>query len=192
MNLFPSHRDYLLSRTYDQSLLDKEEICSQGEDTIEWTCRAPSGALIGHQTRSATKHRYIWNQAVNAQHLPIMYGTKEDHELLYKTGRVILVEGVFDRAALKLIAPDCACYARLSKGVSKSLLGLLQRYASVVFLCFDQDQPGQEATIEAEKRLRGIDTHVIKFPAKDPAEYAEKVGCRRAASTILPQIKIWE
>lgn len=190
--LTPEHRAHLCARSYIPELIDKEPISSE-DDLIVWECRSPSGALIGHQTARTDRHEYRWIQAEQAHHLPIIYGVEEDHDLLYQTGSVILVEGIFDRAAMKRAVPNHACYARLSKGIAKHLLTLLRRYATTVYLCFDQDGPGEAATIDAENKLRGgPETHRIKIPAKDPAALLERIGERRAEGIIRPQVTLWE
>lgn len=190
--LLDEHRAYLRSRTYTDELIDREPIESDGE-LIRWRCESAAGTHIGDQTLRPGTHEYRWDQAPQAHHLPIIYGTEEDHEGLFQTGQVILVEGIFDRAAIKRIAPGRACYARLSRGIAKHLLTTLRRYGTTVFLLFDQDGPGRAATEDAERKLSGgPEVHQLRIPAKDPAALLEKVGERRAQGIILPQIQTWE
>lgn len=190
--LSPDHRRYLLSRTYTDEMIDREEIDSRGE-VITWTCRSMSGALIGHQIRDQTNNGYRWEQAQQAHHLPIMYGTDEDHDRFHQTGRIVLVEGIFDRAATKRCLPDTAVYARLSRGVAKHLLCLLKRYATTVLLLFDQDEHGEKATRDAEEKLQpSVETHRLMIPTKDPAKLLEKLGEARARAIIQTQARLWD
>lgn len=201
------HREYLLSRSYVEALLKKEDIRSLPEGhlflegceldnsgpVVAWVCRSLSGALTGIQTRRIDEHEYRWSQAPKAQHLPILYGTDEDHDLLYQTGRVIITEGIFDRAALKRCVPDYAVYARLSKGIAKSLTYLLLRYAKLVWTAFDQDGPGQKATEETKEKLGSkVRVHHLLLPAKDPSKLIETRGEGRTREIVERQIRSME
>lgn len=207
MMITPTDREYLLARSYVDKMLDQEEVQSLPEGdhylegvtfktsapTVAWTCRSMSGQVIGFQTRRLDEHEYRWHQAPKAHHLPIIYATEEDHDLLYKSGRLVLTEGCFDRAALKRVLPEYAVYARLSKGIAKHLLYMIERYANTVWLCFDQDKPGEEASEDAEKKLAGkMDVNRIRIPAKDPSKLIETRGEKRAREIIRPQIEMLE
>lgn len=200
-------RAYLKSRTYTDDLLDKEEVQSllPGDHTIEghfirvedptvaWICRSMSSQLIGIQLRSIEKHEYRWVQADQAQHLPIIYGSPQDHEILYNTGKIIMTEGIFDRVAMKRCFPHYAVYARLSKGIAKQLLVFLDRYANHVVLAFDQDEPGMKAAEAAETRLKkGINAVSLTLPSKDPAQFLEKKGETYMRNFLQKQISAFE
>lgn len=199
--------DYLKSRTYTDEMIAAEEIrsLSAGEHHIEgtrvpceadslcWTARAMSGHVIGYQTRKIEEHDYKWWQAEKSQHLPIIYASREDHEILYTTGKVIMTEGIFDRGAIKRCFPEYAVYARLSKGIAKQLLTYLTRYGKIVWLAFDQDEPGQKAAAVATERLTGkVEVNTLQFPYKDPALFLEKRGESRMRSTLEKQIRALE
>jgi len=188
-------------------MIDKEEIFSlpKGDSFIEgtkvnasgpviaWACRSLSGQLTGFQTRRADEHEYRWAQAPKAQHLPILYGTEEDHDTLYNTGKVIITEGLFDRAAVKRCVPDYAVYARLSKGVAKSLVYLLLRYGKNVWTAFDQDDPGEDATKDTEEKLGDkLYLNKLLIPAKDPSKLIETRGEVRSREIITRQIRALE
>jgi len=125
-------------------------------------------------------------------YLPTMYGTKQDFHDLYDTGECILVEGVFDRIAMKHCIPGMAVFARLTKGIGPTHEIFLRRYAKQVWLAFDQDIPGKFATTQAFKRLggiKGLDVYEIPYPAKDPAALLEKKGCVRAAEILQTNMR---
>lgn len=200
-------RAYLLSRSYTETMLDAEEVRSltAGRHLIEgvevsvhfpvvaWTCRSMSGQVCGIQTRRTDEHEYRWNQAPKAQHLPILYGTDEDHELFYRTGRVIVTEGIFDRAAIKQCVPDYAVYARLSKGIAKHLIFLMLRYGKQLWTAFDQDGPGEKATESTKLKLgERLEVNQLKIPAKDPAKLLEQRGLKRTKEIVEKQIRALE
>lgn len=162
-------------------------------DSICWTARAMSGHVIGYQTRKIEEHDYKWWQAEKSQHLPIIYASQDDHDVLYRTGKFILTEGAFDRAAMKRCFPDYAVYARLSKGVAKQLLHFLTRYGRQGWLAFDQDEPGEKAAAVAEERLREkLDINILRYPFKDPSKFMEKRGELAMRSTLEKQIRALE
>lgn len=205
--LTTEHRAFLLSRSYTEALINAEEIRSlpAGEHNIEgdefkvehpvvaWICRSMSGQLIGVQTRRVDEHEYRWHQAPKAQHLPIIYGSPGDYQILYDTGRMVMTEGAFDRAAIKRCLPDYAVFARLSKGIAKQLLNMTNRYGKLVWLAFDQDEPGRKATETATERLKGkMDVYPLKLPAKDPSKLIESIGEKRMKEIVERQVRALE
>jgi len=205
--LSDAHRAYLLTRSYTPALIEQEDIRSLGEGVhnvegvtirtdnpvIAWPCRSMGGQIAGVQTRRADVHEYRWAVGTNASHLPILYGSEQDHELLYLNGRVILTEGLFDRAAIKRCVPDYAVYARLSKGIAKHLLVFLKRYARQVWTAFDHDGPGEKATDAADQRLRdSLEINRLMIPSKDPSKLIEDRGERRAKEIVERQIRSLE
>lgn len=205
--LLSEHRSYLLTRSYTEDLIDSEEIQSLGagqhnimgaefkleHPVVAWTCRSMSGQLIGIQTRRIDEHEYRWHQGPKAQHLPIIYGSREDYQILYDTGKMVMAEGIFDRTALKRCLPDYACFARLSKGIAKQMLGMTTRYGKLVWLAFDQDEPGRKATATTIERLKGkMDVYPLKIPAKDPSKMIESIGQKRMKEIIDRQVRALE
>jgi 5S rRNA maturation endonuclease (ribonuclease M5) len=202
-----SHRAYLLTRSYTPALIEQEDVRSipEGASDVEgiairtdhpliaWPCRSMGGQLAGIQTRRADVHEYRWNVGKNSSHLPILYGSEEDHDLFFRHGRVILTEGIFDRAAIKRCIPDYAVYARLSKGIAKHLLVFLKRYGKQVWTAFDHDAPGEKASDAADERLKdSLEINRLKIPAKDPSKLIEDRGERRAKEIVERQIRSLE
>lgn len=184
-------RAYLQSRGYNHALLQTEGVLILEDETFQadgvitqatlprilWKSTAMSGQTIGYQTRELIDKSYRWYQAKNAQHLPIIYATEEDHQILYDTGEMILTEGIFDRIAIKRCLPHMAVYARLSKGAANQLTTFLRRYTKRLWLCFDMDKPGEDATRNTEQRLSiHLQVYSLRIPYKDPSEYFEKRG----------------
>lgn len=183
--------DYLHSRGYPDELIRIEGVETRagglqhvGEhqikaesDLLVFQARSMSGQLIGYQTRTIAQKRYLWLQAKQAHHLPILYAQPDDYELLYQTGDVTLTEGLFDRIALKVQFPRRAVMARLSKGAANQLAVFLKRYATRLWLAFDMDEPGQTASEVTTQRLREhMEVLRLDFPAKDPSSLLERVG----------------
>lgn len=154
-------------------------------------CRSMSGRVAGLHTACRLQKEYRFHQNKDLPFLPIMYGAEADFELLYKSERMILTEGVFDRIALKRVVKDWPVFARLSKGVSVLLTGFIKRYAKVVVLSFDNDSKGQLGADKADKKIRALDVRRLKFPFKDPAEMLEKLGEKRTKEVILNQAGVW-
>jgi len=187
--LSEKHRAYLLSRGYVEQMIQAEPACTIGAlglsclvpdsaaGWIGWECRSMGGAQIGMQVKDSENSSYRWFQRVEANHLPIMYAIPEDYRILWKTGEVFVVEGIFDRVAMKRMFPEKATIARLSKSVAKQLVIFLERYARRVWLVMDMDEHGQEGAEQASKRLGGgILTERLMYPAMDPAELLKKKG----------------
>jgi hypothetical protein len=191
LKLPPEDWAYLHSRGYTDEMIRVEPVYSQ-TDGIYWEAYSMSGQHTGTQIRTRDG-KYYWRRDEKAQHLPILYGTTDDHEKLYQTGKMILVEGIFDRAAIKRCFPDRAVYARLSRGVAKHLLRLIERYATTLWTAFDQDEAGTKATLETEKKLGDrLQVHQLHFPAKDPSALFARSGERRTREILRKQLDALE
>jgi len=97
---------------------------------------------------------------------------------------------VFDRIAVKRAVPEIAVIARLSKGVGGQLAKMLERFAKRVWLAFDNDTPGESATLKTIGRLKGIDVLEIRYPAKDPGELLERKGVTKMGEIIRRQMSL--
>lgn len=147
------------------------------DDAIGWPCFSQAGKLFGLQIREVQEKKYRWFQMPGCGHLPIIYATRDDYNILYESGKVILTEGIFDRIAIKRLFPMRAVMARLSKGVGNQLELFLRRYANQVITAFDTDEAGLKATDKTSKRLiEGPEVCKLSFPYKDPASALEQLG----------------
>lgn len=91
---------------------------------------------------------------------------------------LILVEGNMDVASLYQRG-ICNAVAGLGTAFTPEQAALLRRYSSQVFVCYDSDGPGQNATLKAVDILTeaGNKVKVVQFSgAKDPDEYILKKG----------------
>jgi len=147
-----------------------------------------SGQFLGVQTRQIEEKAYRWFQGPDTHHLPILYGTPEDFEILYRTKKLVLAEGPFDRKAVKLALPDHAVLARLSKGVGKQIIHFIRRYADHIWLAFDMDEPGRQAIKETKEKLADRTITELEFPRKDPSKVFEDKGLPFLRNLLQKQI----
>jgi len=135
-------------------------------------------SMIGVQTRLLEEKKYRWYQNPEGAHLPIIYGTRWDYDLFFRSKTLILTEGIFDKIAVKRCLPDTACFARLSKGASGQLTIFLKRYCENLYLAFDTDKAGEKGYDTIKKSLgEHLNTFIrLEYPGKDPSDYLERVG----------------
>ena len=98
-----------------------------------------------------------------------------------KLGYLILVEGYMDAIALHQYGFDCAV-ASLGTSLTEDHANILSRYTEQVYLIYDGDEAGQNATRRAIPMLEkvGIRVKVLKMrDAKDPDEYLKAYGADR-------------
>lgn len=95
-----------------------------------------------------------------------------------KTDGVVLVEGNMDVVSLYQRGIPNAV-AGLGTAFTEEHSALLKRYASTVYVCYDNDEAGQKAALKAVDILlnTGNNVKVMAFTgAKDPDEYILKMG----------------
>ena len=95
-----------------------------------------------------------------------------------KLGYLILVEGYMDAIALHQYGFDCAV-ASLGTSLTEEHAALISRYTEQVYLIYDGDEAGQNATRRAIPMLEkaGIRVKVLRMrDAKDPDEFLKKYG----------------
>jgi hypothetical protein len=164
--------------------------------SLVFTCRTMSGALQGLVLASwgEQEKRYEWRPSP-ARWLPICYAQPDDWEIFYETGEVILVEGVFDRIALKRCAPKRAVIARLSKSVT-AIQWILKRYAKRIWVAFDQDEEGEKGARRLGWRLdsevrgeRAVAIRRLTFFGKDPGEHFERYGEGNLRLCVVRQLE---
>ena len=98
-----------------------------------------------------------------------------------KLGYLILVEGYMDAISLHQYGFDCAV-ASLGTALTEDGANLLSRYTDQVFLIYDGDAAGQNASQRAIPILEkaGLQVKVLQMrDAKDPDEFLKKYGADR-------------
>lgn len=151
------------------------------ESSLVFTCRTMSGALQGLVLAGwgEQEKRYEWRPGP-ARWLPICYAQPDDWERLYRDGELILVEGVFDRIAVKRCFPNKAVIARLSKSVA-AIQWVLRRYTRLLWVAFDRDEEGEKGARRLGYRLADavqddMTIHRLALRGKDPGEDFETYG----------------
>jgi len=203
--LTPEQKQYLLSRGYTNQYLKKEKVFGVGsqlvyvldrpimdcEGCVAWLAVSMSGTPIGVQTRELKEKKYRWHQFDNVEHLPMLYGSEEDWDLLFSVGSMVLTEGPFDRIAVKRALPNRAVFARLSKGTSNQMIFLIKRYINHLWLAFDADEEGEKAATRSEELLgEDVNIYRLKFPYHDPSEMLKKRGLETLRSHLERQIGV--
>ncbi len=200
--------DYLLGRFYTEEMIQLEALKwfpagrhdFQGmefgtrQDVIAFPCRTMSGALAGlHLAGYGEEKVYEWRQNPKAPFLPICYATGADWRGLWDVGEVILVEGVFDRVAVKRAFPGRAVMARLSKSVA-TIQPLLERYAIRIWDSFDTDEEGEKGSRRLAWRLggsrnRGCQVTRLRTMAKDAGDHAKRYGIEHLRKHLERQMR---
>lgn len=112
----------------------------------------------------------IYNKRYNLYALNMQRGKR--------TGELIMVEGYMDVISLFAAGIENAV-ASLGTAMTSQQARLIKRYADRVYLCYDGDGAGQNATLRGLDILsnEGIDPKVIVIPNNmDPDDYVRKYG----------------
>ncbi len=118
-----------------------------------------------------SKHLFALNFAKNT-------ALGEKKEEYARSGELILCEGYMDVIAMHQ-AGFTGAVATLGTAITSEHARIVSRYAKTVFLAYDADGAGQNATQKAISLLSdvGVDVKVIKITgAKDPDEYIRTNG----------------
>ena len=103
-----------------------------------------------------------------------------------KPGEMIVCEGYMDVIAMHQ-AGFGGAVATLGTAITSEHARLISRYAKTVYLAYDSDSAGQNATQKAIQKLHevGVDAKVLKITgAKDPDEYIKKYGAASFAKIL--------
>lgn len=91
---------------------------------------------------------------------------------------LLLVEGYMDVVALSSVGIQTAV-ASLGTALTPDQARLIKRYVGNVYICYDGDNAGQNASVRAVDVLRheGLNVNVITLPDElDPDDFAKKYG----------------
>lgn len=128
-----------------------------------------------------SRNLFALNFAKNA-----VLGDLENQKSYAKPGELIICEGYMDVIAMHQ-AGFLNAVATLGTAITSEHARLISRYAKTVYLAYDSDTAGQNATTKAIKMLTdvGIDAKVLKIQgAKDPDEYIRKYGAKSFANIL--------
>ena len=136
------------------------------------------GRVIGFQARKLYEDDPLRGKYVNSPESDlfhkssVLYGFHLARGAISKQDRVIVVEGNTDVIALRQAKLE-PVVASMGTALTERQLSELSRLTSRVFLCFDADAAGEDATLRGmELALRqGFDVRVVALPkGKDPAD----------------------
>jgi hypothetical protein len=112
----------------------------------------------------------------------VLYGLHLARPAITKEDRAIVVEGNTDVIALRQAGLKPAV-ASMGTALTESQLRELSRLTQRVFLCFDSDAAGEEATLRGMELAiaQGFDVRIVvlpkgKDPADDPTGFEERLG----------------
>jgi DNA primase len=108
----------------------------------------------------------------------VLFGLDRARAPAAKAGSVILVEGYTDVLALHQAGLENAV-GIMGTALTEEQIAELERVASVLVLCLDADQAGQEAMLRAAQLVdrRNLQLRVVPLPTgADPAELIEQAG----------------
>jgi DNA primase len=144
------------------------------------------GRVIGFQARRLRDDDPLRGKYVNTPESElfkkgnVLYGLHLARPAIAKQDRAIVVEGNTDVIALRQAGVE-AVVASMGTALTDAQLRELGRLTKRLFLCFDADAAGQEATLRGmELAVRqGFDVRVVALPkGEDPADAPDSFAAR--------------
>jgi DNA primase len=138
----------------------------------------PRGRVIGFQARKLRDDDPLRGKYVNSPESElfhksnVLYGLHLARRAISKQDRAVVVEGNTDVMALRQAGLE-PVVASMGTALTERQLRELARLATRVYLCFDADSAGEEATLRGmEHAVRtGLEVRVVALPkGKDPAD----------------------
>jgi DNA primase len=112
----------------------------------------------------------------------LLYGLDSARQAIAKEDRAVIVEGNTDVLALRQ-AGFLPVVASMGTALTEKQLKELQRLTKRLFLCFDSDAAGQEATLRGMELAvaQGFEVKVVPLPkgsdpADDPSTFQDRLG----------------
>jgi DNA primase len=145
------------------------------------------GRIIGFQARKLHDDDPLKGKYVNSpeselfQKKNVLYGLHLARPAITKEDRAIFVEGNTDVIALRQVGLQ-PVLASMGTALTEGQLRELGRLTRRVYLCFDNDTAGQDATLRGMELVakHGFDVHIVlldeKDPADDPTGFEERLG----------------
>jgi DNA primase len=146
------------------------------------------GRIVGFQARKLHEDDPLRGKYVNSPEgelfhkSHVLYGLHLARGAVTKEDRALVVEGNTDVIALRQAGVKPAV-ASMGTALTEHQLRELKRLTQRLFLCFDSDAAGEEATLRGMELavLEGFEVRVValprgKDPADDPAGFEERLG----------------
>jgi DNA primase len=146
------------------------------------------GRIVGFQARKLREDDPLRGKYVNSPEgelfhkSAILYGLNLARPAITKQERAVVVEGNTDVIALRQAGLD-PVVASMGTALTMEQLKELQRLTQRLYLCFDADAAGEDATLRGMELAdkRGFDVRVVTMPAgTDPADDPERFEERLA------------
>jgi len=138
-------------------------------------------------TRPFSHKHYINFFPEKAVDFGILWGWKQAEEHIYKSGKVVIVEGIFDLLSIQKFIPNSL--AVLTRTFTDGQLNKISFFADHITLAFDNDVHGERANAIWGKELqkRGFNVGNIKYGYHDPNDWFMKdpVGMSKTLSKIF-------
>ncbi len=158
------------------------------------------GRVVGFQARKLSEDDPLHGKYVNSpegdlfKKGAILYGLHLARTAISKQDRAAVVEGNTDVIALRQAGFE-PVVASMGTALTDRQLEELGRLTRKVYLCFDADAAGQEATLRGMElaAAKGFDVRVVTLPrGQDPADapdgFAERLGS--AESYLLYRVRL--
>lgn len=108
---------------------------------------------------------------------------------IIQTGHVLVMEGPLDLLAIRTIEPNVPAICSLTKKLGKLHWSYLRMLGvSRIYVMFDNEAKGEEATEAAARRHKDFEITPITCPAKDPAECLKTLMKTNALRKILSNL----
>jgi len=136
------------------------------------------GRIIGFQARKLHDDDPLRGKYVNTPDTElfhksaVLYGLHLSRTAIAKQERAVVVEGNTDVIALRQVGFE-PVIASMGTALTERQLKELQRLTRRVYLCFDADAAGEEATLRGMERATtlGLEVRVVTLPqGQDPAD----------------------
>ena len=158
------------------------------------------GRVIGFQARKLHEDDPLRGKYVNTPETElfhksaVLYGLHLARTAIAKQERAIVVEGNTDVIALRQAGLE-PVVASMGTALTDRQLKELQRLTRRIYLCFDSDAAGEEATLRGMELATtlGLDVRVVTLPkGQDPADAPAGFEARlsRAESYVLYRVRL--
>ena len=158
------------------------------------------GRIVGFQARKLQDDDPLRGKYVNSPEgalfhkSALLYGLHLARTAIAKQERAVVVEGNTDVIALRQAGFE-PVVASMGTALTERQLKELQRLTRRLFLCFDSDAAGEEATLRGMELAAtlGFDVRVVTLPpGEDPADAPEgfEARLRGAESYVLHRVRL--
>jgi DNA primase len=158
------------------------------------------GRIVGFQARKLREDDPLRGKYVNSPEGElfhkgaILYGLHLARPVIAKEDRAVVVEGNTDVIALRQAGLE-PVVASMGTALTGSQLTELGRLTKRLFLCFDSDAAGEEATLRGMELAvsQGFDVKVVVLPkGRDPADAPEGFDARlgQASSYLVHRVRL--